>query len=285
MSMAKPRLDANTLPVTPTVARPARYQEGSTLSVLEMSGLLASPESNVSSGTRGEPIEVVSSLTRAGRPFLPRAELELAPALRQAASRIPSARGAQTVMVPECPLPVGVPDLIALVADIQAVGARSAAGVEPLLGEQEARMVAACGVVRPRSLTWLASIAGISEGHARRVLLSLERRGALDRRVEGWVRHPALQPIGRTYAIEAKVSDWRAGISQCLRYSTLADASALALGSLSDRSRAQVVAAAKEHGVGLFVEERWLVRPRVSRLFAARRLWVSEHVAAALGIA
>ena len=233
---------------------------------------------------RNGPIEVASSLTRAGRPFLPVAELGLAPALRIAAGRLPGGSGAQLVMLPECPLPVGVPDLIALVADTEALSARSAAGVTPLLREQEARMVTACGVARPRLLPWLASIAGVSEGHALRVLHNLERRGAIHRRAGGWVRHPALQPLGRTYAIEAKVSNWRAGLSQCLRYGTLADASALALGSLSERSRAEVVSTARQHGIGLFVAERWIVRPRISPVPAARRFWVSEHLAAALGI-
>ena len=271
-------------PFTSDIARLGVSKIGALCPVLEMP--VARPTSwGGESSSPTWPVEVVSSFARAGRPFLPQAELRLAPTLRQAAGRLPMRPGAQTVMVPECPLPVGVPDLIALVANTEALAARSTAGIRPLLGEQEARMVAACGVVRPRSLPWLASIAGVSEGHARRVLLNLERSGALFRRAEGWVRHPAIRPIGRTYAIEAKVSNWRAGLSQCLRYGTLADASALALGSMSDRNREQVLAAAREHGVGLFVGERWLVRPRISPVRAARRLWVSEHVAAALGIA
>lgn len=86
-----------------------------------------------------------------------------------------------------------------------------------------------------------------------------------------------MEPVVRSWSFEAKVSDWRAGIWQCLRYATSADATGLVLGDVSSRARAAAVTAAREHGVGVFIGGKWLVRPRRHPLPTPRRLWVSEH--------
>ncbi len=252
-----------------------------------MAGLLehVATDGHVQRALGGGLTEIETSLTRAGRPFLPQAELALAPALRQAAMRLPGRLGSQTITVPECPLPAGVPDLLVLIAKVEDLALRSQASVAPLLAEQEALIAAACGVQRATSLARLAWLTGTSDAYVRRIVVSLERRGALQRTEAGWVRAAALVPMGRTYALEAKVSDWRSGISQCLRYGTFADASGLAIGTLSARSRTAAIVAARENGIGLFHEDKWLVRPRISHHRLARRLWVSEHLAAALALA
>jgi hypothetical protein len=92
---------------------------------------------------------------------------------------------------------------------------------------------------------------------------------------------PELQPVGRLYALEAKVNNWSAGLGQAARYGSWADASAAVLGQLP-RDPSRAVAQAAELGLGLALRARWLVRPRLRRLDLAQRLWASEFVIAAL---
>jgi len=227
--------------------------------------------------------EVRSSVARAGRPFLPDAELELLPALSAAARRLPRSPDSVLLVVAECPLPLGIPDVLAVVADRTRLAARFTSDISPLLAQQDARVAAACGIRRPTSLASLSSVTGVSDRHTRTIVKRLERAGAITRFGSGWLRDPVLVPVGRTYALEAKVSDWRRGLAQCLRYSTLADATALAIGVLPSRAREEALRAAADVNVGVFFNGRWIVRPRISRLAPDRRLWVNEHILSALG--
>jgi hypothetical protein len=127
----------------------------------------------------------------------------------------------------------------------------------------------------------LARRLDVSEDAVRRRARRLERGGALLAVTGGWVRARDLEPVGRLYALEAKVDDWNAGLGQALRYGSWADASAVVMAQLP-RVPSRPIAQASQLGLGLALGSRWLVRPKVRRLTLAYRLWASEHVIAAL---
>lgn len=228
------------------------------------------------------PIEFPPDVPPPGRPFLPTAERELGPALRQAASSL-AVRGNRSVAIfPECPLPAGIPDLLVLVADRVALRARIESGVRPILGEQETKIVMKASIHRGVSLAGILAVTGVSDSQAKRLLSRLVSAGALRKEKDRWYRNPYLLPVGRTYAIEAKVSDWRSGFAQSLRYGGYADATGLVLGDVSQRVRESALEAAARHDIGLFLSGRWVKRPIIHHLSLERRLWVSEHIVANL---
>lgn len=132
------------------------------------------------------------------------------------------------------------------------------------------------------SLSGVFAVTGVSESQAKRLLSRLVSVGALRRVKDRWYRNPNLVPIGKTYALEAKVSDWRSGFAQCLRYGGYTDATGLVLGEVSTRVSESALDAATRHNVGLFLNGRWVKRPSIRRLSPERRLWVSEHIVASL---
>lgn len=217
--------------------------------------------------------------TRAGRRFLPAAELQLSPVLRALAGRLPGAAGG-IIAVAELVGPAGLPDLVAM-PSTAALHERLALGVPALLAEGDARLVAACSAIRPLSLGAIARRAALSESGVERRLRRLASVGAVLPMSRGWVRASTLRPAGRLYALEAKVSDWQGGIAQALRYGGWADGSGAVLGRLP-RNQGPAIEQAHRLGVGLALQDRWLVRPRVHQLPVARRLWASEHLVAAL---
>jgi hypothetical protein len=207
------------------------------------------------------------------------AELALGPALRDLASRLPGAsRGVVTVA--EMPGPTGLPDLVAVpvTGELQA---RLSADVPSQLNWADVRLIAACSPVRSTSAAALARRLDVDENGVRRRLPRLERTGALLLDEKGWRRSPALVPVGRLYALEAKVDDWNAGLAQALRYGSWADASGAVVGQLP-RDTSRAVSQATTLGLGLAEGARWLVRPRIRRLSTAQRLLASEHFVAAL---
>lgn len=223
--------------------------------------------------------EIASLRTRGGQRFLPSAELQLAPTLRALAARLPGA-AAGVLAVPELVGPAGLPDLVATPLS---TGLHSRLGlpVPALLAEADARLVAACWPVRPLTVSALARRAQLPEPTLLRRLRRLEAVGAVLPTAGGWVRPAELTVGGRLYALEAKMTDWQAGIAQALRYSSWADAAAVVMHRLPRNHRA-ALDQARTLGVGLAEGDRWLVRPRIHRLTAARRLWASEHLVAAL---
>jgi hypothetical protein len=52
---------------------------------------------------------------------------------------------------------------------------------------------------------------------------------------------------------------------------------------MSEKVRTSAVTRFSAIGVGLYVDRKWLVRPRLSRLKVPKRLLASEYVLAALG--
>lgn len=224
--------------------------------------------------------EYGTARARAGRPFTPTAERALEPILRSLAAHLPrAARG--VVVVPEMPGPAGVPDLVA-VPSPDGLASRLACAVPPLLTWGEVLVAAAVPVARPVTPATIASRARQSEAYVRRRLGGLASVGAVVKTdASHYTRNPAIAPIGRIYALEAKIDNWSAGISQALRYGAWADASGAVLAQLpTDHSRA--IEQAANLGVGLAVGTKWLVRPHIHPHALARRLWASEFVLAAL---
>jgi hypothetical protein len=136
---------------------------------------------------------------------------------------------------------------------------------------------------QPTSAEALARLLGTSSGQTARILSTLAKQGVVERLGAGWIRSAGLVPVGRTYALEAKVEDWRSGLNQSLRYGVYADSTSVVLPKLSDKVKLAALERFRTVGVGLFVDDRWLVRPRLSRLRASRRLLASEYILSALG--
>jgi len=230
--------------------------------------------------TKDRLTEYDTARARAGRPFVPTGERALDSALRSLAARLPrAARG--VVAIPEMPGPAGVPDLVAIPSP-DGLTARLRCNVPPLLIWGDALVAASVSAARPESVRTIAARSGLRDDVVKRRLRRLASIGAVSQTHGGrYVRNTALAPIGRIYALEAKVDNWSSGIGQALRYGAWADASGVVLAHLpSDRSKA--LAQATSLGVGLAVGARWLVRPRIHAHGSARRLWASEHVLAAL---
>jgi hypothetical protein len=224
--------------------------------------------------------EWTSATGHPGRQFAPTVERELFPALRDLAARLPGA-GAGVWVIGDMPGPNGLPDLLA-VPVTPALLTRLAHPCPPLVAWADARLVAACWPSRAIAVETLARKTAGRVDAVRRRVRRLITTGALIEPRPGLVcRAGAVQPVGRLYALEAKVASWSAGFGQALRYGTWADASAVVVARLpTDRTSA--LAQARDLGIGLALGREWLVRPRVRELDPATRLWASEHVVAAL---
>lgn len=226
--------------------------------------------------------EVRTGRIRAGRPFQPIAELEILPSLQTAAKKLAVASSNPLIYLPECPLPSGVPDMLVVAANSDDLDARLNCPAPALVAEQEVRIVTICGPTRGATLQQITRRTGLSESQAKRLVSRLVGSGALRKDSQRWFRDEAIAPFGRTYALEAKVGNWRSGMAQSLRYAGHADAAGLVLGQVSERVLNAAREAARLSSVGLFVADKWVVRPRISPLPLERRLLVGEHIVAAL---
>lgn|SRR5450759_204358 len=223
--------------------------------------------------------ERVTPRSRAGQRFQPMAERDLHPTLRDLAGRLPGAANG-VVVIADMPGPAGLPDLVAVPLTAK-LATRMDSVCPPLLAWADARLAAGCSTTRPLSVATLARRLSTDVDSTRRRARRLSRSGALIECGSGFVRAQELEPIGRLYALEAKVDDWSGGLGQALRYGAWADASAVVVGKLP-RDHSRAVSLASQLGLGLALGPSWLVRPRVRRLALARRLWASEFVVAAL---
>lgn len=236
-----------------------------------------------SGGRSGGPVEIVAASSLGGRRFEPIHERLVDPDLRAAARRLRLPAGRLNFLIPECPLPVGLPDLLVASLDQAALHRRLSVGSPPILSEPATRLVASLGTTRPTTVESLAGSLGLTKRQGSRVLVGLAKLGAVYRDGDRWFRAAGFEPVGRTYALEAKVDDWRSGLDQCLRYGAYADSTTLVLPRMSEKLRTSAVSRFSALGVGLYVDGKWLVRPRLSRLKAPKRLLASEYVLAALG--
>lgn len=223
-----------------------------------------------------------TSRPRHGRRFQPTHELELLPAALNACRTLPVTHRGLTIIA-EMTGPIGIPDLTALVGPRELLTARLASTIQPLLHEVDAAVV---GVAHPRvarSPQQLATALGWPEETVRRRLSPLLKSGALlPAGGERYRRDPAMQPLGRVYAVEAKVRDWRRALHQSRTYSTWADSYVLVMGALSKEPLEQLTTEVTADRAGLVVDGRWVRRPTVHKLPPGRRLRAAEHIVAAL---
>lgn len=212
--------------------------------------------------------------TRPGRRFEPVAERLLDSDLMTLSMRLPNAsRG--VAFVREFSGGRGVADAVAVTSWHKGVLDRMALGLPFLLNETDCSIVAAMAANQTRTLSVIARKLGMSESQLTRRLRPLVAGGYVEARGSGYRRVRGLEPIGRSYALEAKVSDWRQGISQALRYSAWCDAAAIVL--LRDpRDLDEVRRRCSSLGLGFASDGRWVVRPRIGRPNTGLRLVASE---------
>jgi hypothetical protein len=196
---------------------------------------------------------------------------------------LPGAHRGLTV-IREVAGPFGVPDFVAVVGSPERLRERLATPVPPLLNEVDAGIAAVLSTKRGKSIDSIAQSLGWTRQTVERRLPGLLRSSAVvEVHRERYVRAGALQPIGRAYAIETKVRDWRGALRQARTYRLWCDNYVIVMASLSDAMTPLAFEAIKADGGGLVSEARWIKRPRAYHPPSTRRLWGSEHIVAALG--
>lgn len=216
----------------------------------------------------------LTARSRAGVRFEAKRERELDEALLALAIKLPAAAGPVAVCR-EFTGPRGIPDLLVTTRYERHLAARRSALIPPITGRSETAVLAALPLGSRRTLPWVAETCGLSLRQAQDRLRTLVRIGAVCQDEGGYRRHLDLVPIGRTYAVEAKVNDWGKGLTQALRYLTWADsASVVLLDPPRDLGRA--TDQCRSLGVGLAVSDVWKVRPKLGKPNRGLRLAASE---------
>jgi hypothetical protein len=226
-------------------------------------------------------LQVETSFPRAGRRFEPIRERALhGDALAAAESLSGASRG--LVVVPEFSGPIGIPDFTAYVGDVDALRARQSAPVSPIVNEIDAGVLSVAHVRRPSSAEDLAQAIGWPTAIVASRLRRLARAGALQEvRPSRFVRAPELQPSGRLYAVEAKVGDTRSALRQARSYRVWADGYVIVMTAVSARALEDLRGEVLRDRGGLVIDGRWIARPRIGRVSAARRLQAAEMFASA----
>lgn len=216
----------------------------------------------------------LSSAPRAGLRFQAQRERELDDALFDLAAKLPASRDGVAVCR-EFSGPRGIPDLLATTTYHGALETREAAGVPAITNLSDAALLAALPRNAPRTLSWTTDACGLSQRQTLSRLRALSASGAIWKDGHGYTRNPAVQPIGHTYAFEAKVSDWGKGLTQALRYLAWADAAVIVLLD-PPRDLSRVADQCRSLGVGLTSGDTWKVRPRLGRPNRGLRMAASE---------
>jgi hypothetical protein len=228
-----------------------------------------------------KPPDVHAGRPRPGRRFEPVRERELSEDALNAARTLPGAHRGVRILL-ETAGPIGVPDVLAVVGPLSVLDDRLALDVSPLLNQVDAGVVAAAAASAPRTVATLARRVGWPEDTVARRLPHLLRSGALlQAGRDTYVRPEALRPVGRLYAIEAKVKDWRRALRQARTYSVWSDGYVIVMPALGSGSLPGLMAAVAADNGGLMLDGKWVRRPRLLRRSSAQRLWGSEHVIAA----
>lgn len=210
----------------------------------------------------------------AGQRYLPIEEQLLGPALRELASRLPNAPSGVLAAL-EFAGPNGIADFVATVGFRRQLAARLETSVPPITRASEVAVLSVVPVNRTVGSQAIARRLGFTDRQVQDAGRSLERVGAIQRVGAGYRRHPGMEPVGRMYALEAKVRDWRRATSQALRYLTWADAAGVVLlhpPAQVEEARGRL----RELGIGLAIGSKWLVRPRIHPNRTALRFLASE---------
>jgi DNA-binding transcriptional ArsR family regulator len=216
----------------------------------------------------------------AGRRFEPVAERVLEPIVRDLASRLPGS-SAGVLATAEFAGPSGIADLVAVTRAQELLPARLEVGVPVLSSLSDTSVIAAVSLRRSTTASEVAQAVGMSEAQVARRLRQLRDIGVLTEYQGGYRRHPAFVPVGRMYAFEAKVSDWRRATAQALRYARWADAAGIVL-LRPPRDLEGLQAHARALRIGVAVGSRWLVRPVLQPVSPGLRLLASEMFIASL---
>jgi len=229
------------------------------------------------------PDPLLSARERGGRRFQPVRELSLERVALQACAALPGAQRG-LIVIKEVAGPHGIPDLVAVVGNPQVLDDRLGSDVPPLLNELDAAIVASAAPRAPRSIATLARRLGWQVDIILPRLPRLLDVGALTETGPGVIVRPtALRPIGRLYAVETKVANWRRAVRQGRNYQLWCDTYIVVMEELSIRSMDRLLTATNEDGAGVVIDGRWRSRAQVRRRPEWRRLWGSEHIVAALG--
>lgn len=212
-----------------------------------------------------------------GQRFEPTLERELDADLRVLASGLPGATEGLLSVV-EFPGPRGVPDLLAVAKGFASLRQRLANGAPYIESLADCTVVANLKVNRSVTGVGVATATGMSLEQVERRLRALAHSGLVTVHGQGYRRRPDLEPIGRAYAFEAKVSDWRRGLSQALRYSAWCDASSLVL-LRAPSDLGTLIERCTYLDVGLAIRDEWVRKPRLGRPQSPLRLAASERLA------
>jgi hypothetical protein len=224
--------------------------------------------------------EWIPAFSPAGRRFEPTAERALEPVIKTLASRLPgSASG--VLAASQFAGPSGIADLVAVTKAQLLLAARIRTGTPPLRSLSDASVVATVAIRRTTTASHVARVLGISEVQTTRRLRQLSESGFLFQDGSGYRRCPEFVPIGRMYALEAKVSDWRGAIAQALRYVRWADAAAVVL-LKGPRDLRNLKDYAKTLRIGVAIGNQWIVKPVLQPVAPGLRLLASEMFVAAI---
>lgn len=221
-------------------------------------------------------IETVAS--RGGRRFEAIQERELYGFAGEVAESLPGPN-TDALVIAEMSGPLGVPDFVVLVGGCEWLEARRDAGVPPVLSETECFVLSVLSYKRALSVQTICSRLRWGTEHVDRAVSSLLKIDAVTKTRNGAIlAAPGIKPEGVVFAIEAKTSNWRKAILQGRSYRTWANNYVVLLGDVgelaADRAKAQVL----DDGAGLFVHERWAVKPKTRTPVLAHRLQGFEHI-------
>jgi hypothetical protein len=97
------------------------------------------------------------------------------------------------------------------------------------------------------------------------------------------IRSEAMRPVGRLYAVEIKVDNWRRAVRQGRGYQLWCDTYIVVMDKLGPEPLQGLLAASAGDGAGVVVTGQWKSRPTLRPREDWRRLWGSEHIVAAFG--
>lgn len=229
----------------------------------------------------GPSITELSESAQRGRRFAPIRERALEPALRSIALRLPGAAEG-LVLAPEFRGARGVVDLLAVTRAGSKFIDRTNLGAPYITSEADSAVLARLSPRVTRSPGNLARAVGMTDRQTLTRLRALAREGAAEQVGNGYRRLPGFDPIGRAYALEAKVDDWRKGLSQAMRYASWADAAGVVL-LVEPPNLAAVRARFRALRIGLAIGDSWIVRPVIGRPDPGRRMALSEQLSSDIG--
>jgi hypothetical protein len=214
--------------------------------------------------------------------FVPTHELALTGPALDACMTLPAAHTG-VLVIKELSGPLGVPDFTALVGSRRALDARLACDVPPLLNRIDAAVVSVLSPALSRSIDAIAKCLQWPVDTIERRLPRLRKLRAVSEGSNGgFIRTPELVPAGRLYAVEAKVGNYTAGINQVRSYSVWADGYVLVMSRLGPKALMSATKRIDSDKGGLFVEGRWICKPRIRQVSKQYRLWATEHFVAGL---